>query len=112
MAGLPGGKALTIPLPNIELTDLSAGGKSKSPAEVAAAVLTAIEQAVLKAAQGVLSSEELGALTSAAGQAAKEGAAAAGQAAKAGAGAVEKGAAGLSKGAGEVKRGVQNLLGK
>ena len=112
VAGLPGGKAVTIPLPKIELTDLSAGGQSKSPAEVAAAVLTALEQAVLKAGQSVLSSEELGALGGAAGQAAKAGEAAAGQAAKAGESAVQKGAAGVSTGAGKVKKGVKSLLGK
>ena len=98
VAGLPAGKAVTIPLPNIEINDLSAGGQSKSPAEVASAVLTAVAESVTQAAKGVLSSEQLGALSSEAGAALKSGAQGVGE--------------GVSKGAGEVKRGLQNLLGK
>jgi uncharacterized protein involved in outer membrane biogenesis len=96
VAGLPGGKAVTIPLPKIELTDLSAGGQSKSPAEVAASVLTAVEQAALKAAGSVTG--QIGQVGSQAGQAAKSGAASVGK--------------GVSEGAGEVTKGVKSLLGK
>ncbi|MCD6416541.1 MAG: hypothetical protein J7M08_07585 [Planctomycetes bacterium] len=59
VAGLPLGKAIKFDLPDIELRDLSAGGKPKSPREVAVAVLEAIQKQILDAAPDYLSAERL-----------------------------------------------------
>ncbi len=62
LAGLPAGQSVRLQLPDIELTDLSAGGEAKSPAELIAAVLEAIQEKVLAAIRDQLPAEQLEAL--------------------------------------------------
>ncbi|MFO8007571.1 MAG: hypothetical protein R6V05_07555 [Candidatus Brocadiia bacterium] len=62
LAGLPAGQSVELRLPDIELTDLSAGGEAKSPAELIAAVLEAIQEKILAEISDRLPAERLEAL--------------------------------------------------
>ncbi len=62
LANLPGGRAMSVDLPGIELTDLSAGGGA-SPYEVALQIIRALNEAVLEAAKEQLGTRQLEDLT-------------------------------------------------
>lgn len=62
ITGLPAGQSIRLPLPDIEIKDVKAGGEPATPGEVAARVLQKLYDRILSGAGEVLPAEQLDAL--------------------------------------------------
>lgn len=62
MAGLPGSRSVSLPLPRVEVTDLQTGGQAATPQQVVSRTLAALYESVIGVAGQALSPEQVGTL--------------------------------------------------